>query len=492
MNCDYSELERDLEKVAARFHEKGAFLLCHNGRTVLQKYFNEAEQDSGASLNEHSRYLLDLDGGMIVSLAVLMLADRKKLRLGDKISRYLPEVPHGDEITVRQLLSEKSGLRDYFFGEILPKKQEDAAYSALSPEEQRRKELVFANEHVSYSDVLALIGDKPLDNKPGSLASYSLTNRAFLKEILERVYGAPLSVFAENEIFRPLSMTETSLGDTATTERFVRFRNKTLLPVASGDLAAFTTTLGDLEKLMRGVFEHRLFSEKLWKAATRCDSEGSGLYFCENNGYLSFDSEFAHSLGDFWAAYDRERDVMFLLLTTAEPAYVTEGNESTWLHPEIRRVLDGFFLYPKDTKMVPYNRRNWRGAFTLEVRPEQLEFVDPAKDIIAFYAARRSTDKLFVEMEGGRAVGILELTVDPKKDIYDVQYVLIDRRFQRRGFGEVMLRFAVDYLHKAGAKKIEIGVNRYNVAARKLYESVGFRTDHVYEEFCMLSIHFSD
>lgn len=490
MDCTYSELEKNLDQCAARYHETAAFLLCHNGKTVLRKNYNAPDVDT--PLDENTRYLFDLDGGLLVSLGVLMLADRKELRLGDKISRYLPEAPHGDEITVRQLLSEKSGLRDYFFGEILPEKQKDAAYSALSPEEQRRKELELSVQSYSYRDVLALIGDKPLDNKPGALAAYSLTNRAFLKEILERVYGAPLSVFAENEIFRPLSMTETSLGDTATTGRFTRFRNKTLLPLGTGDLSTFTTTLGDMEKLTKGVFTFRLFSEKLWETATRCDCEGQGLYFCENNGYLSFDSEYGHTLGDFWGAYDRERDVMFLLLTTAEPVYVTEGNVSTWLHPEIRRALDGFFLYPKDTKMVPYNRRNWRGAFTLAVLPEQLEFVDPAKDIIAFYAARHATDKLFVEVEGGRAVGILELTVDPKKEIYDIQYVLIDKRFQRRGFGKVMLRFAVDYLHKAGAKKIEIGVNRYNVAARRLYESVGFQTDHVYEEFCLLSIHFPD
>ena len=45
-----------------------------------------------------------------------------------------------------------------------------------------------------------------------------------------------------------------------------------------------------------------------------------------------------------------------------------------------------------------------------------------------------------------------------------------------------MLRFAVDYLKKAGAKKLSIGVNRFNIPAQKLYKSVGFKEDCVYDE----------
>ena len=40
----------------------------------------------------------------------------------------------------------------------------------------------------------------------------------------------------------------------------------------------------------------------------------------------------------------------------------------------------------------------------------------------------------------------------------------------------------VDYLKKAGAKKLSIGVNRFNIPAQKLYKSVGFTEDCVYDE----------
>ena len=65
---------------------------------------------------------------------------------------------------------------------------------------------------------------------------------------------------------------------------------------------------------------------------------------------------------------------------------------------------------------------------------------------------------------------------------FSIEIVLIDRRYQGKGFGKFMLRFAVDYLKKAGAKKLSIGVNRFNIPAQKLYKSVGFNEDCVYEE----------
>ena len=92
-----------------------------------------------------------------------------------------------------------------------------------------------------------------------------------------------------------------------------------------------------------------------------------------------------------------------------------------------------------------------------------------------------------MEEESGRAVGLLDLYVDKKKSVYEISIVLIDKHYQHRGFGKVMLRFAVDYLKAQGAKRLSIGVNRFNIPAQRLYRSVGFTEDNVYEEGMMMS-----
>lgn len=51
-----------------------------------------------------------------------------------------------------------------------------------------------------------------------------------------------------------------------------------------------------------------------------------------------------------------------------------------------------------------------------------------------------------------------------------------------------MVTHAVRLLKEAGAKKLEIGVNRFNIPAQKLYMSVSFQLDTVYEGFMRLKM----
>ena len=44
-----------------------------------------------------------------VSTLLLQLVDEKKMRLDDKLSMYLPDLPHADEVTIQQLAQMTSG-----------------------------------------------------------------------------------------------------------------------------------------------------------------------------------------------------------------------------------------------------------------------------------------------------------------------------------------------------------------------------------------------
>ncbi len=44
---------------------------------------------------------------------MLLLAEHGKLSLDDKLSKYLPEMPNADKITLRLLLNQDSGLHNY-------------------------------------------------------------------------------------------------------------------------------------------------------------------------------------------------------------------------------------------------------------------------------------------------------------------------------------------------------------------------------------------
>ncbi|MDD3401675.1 MAG: GNAT family N-acetyltransferase [Eubacteriales bacterium] len=70
--------------------------------------------------------------------------------------------------------------------------------------------------------------------------------------------------------------------------------------------------------------------------------------------------------------------------------------------------------------------------------------------------------------------------------------MLIDRRYQNRGYGRIMLRLGMDILKKAGAKKLELYFSRNNSAALGRYKSVGFEIVARYPNVCLMECNLTE
>lgn len=117
--------------------------------------------------------------------AVMLLAQDGQVDVGAKLARYLPSVRHGDQVTVRELLDQISGLQDYLVNKPLLDSIE--------------------NSTVRYHPIAYYVNigaDLPLDFPPGSKWEYSNTNYAALGWIIERVSGLSYQRFLANEIFQ--------------------------------------------------------------------------------------------------------------------------------------------------------------------------------------------------------------------------------------------------------------------------------------------------
>ncbi|MEW6723309.1 MAG: serine hydrolase domain-containing protein [Bacillota bacterium] len=116
--------------------------------------------------------------------AILTLVERGALRLDDPVSVYLPEF-EGDGregVTVRHLLAHSSGLPAWI----------DLTRAAASPDQR-----------------LAAVLAQPLENPPGTKVVYSDLGFILLGLLVSRLSGDPLDRFCQENIFRPLGMTET-------------------------------------------------------------------------------------------------------------------------------------------------------------------------------------------------------------------------------------------------------------------------------------------
>ena len=211
MKTDYSKLNEKILELAEKFGENGTVVAKQNGETVLSTVFGK-NLLTEEPIKAESRYLMPLCCSSMLILCAFILIDGGKLRLTDKISRFIPEFEHADKITIRHLLSGKSGIRDFYFGEIKRKLNEDAEYSSLSETDRRKKDMELYLRDYPFETVLNAIRGKELEHAPGVSGDYSSSGAAFLREIIERITEIPVSEFIEKEIFEKLGMTETKIG----------------------------------------------------------------------------------------------------------------------------------------------------------------------------------------------------------------------------------------------------------------------------------------
>lgn len=164
-----------------------AIAVVREGRIVKAAGYGTANLELGVPATERTLYEIGSITKQFTAEAVMMLAEEKLLSLDDPIGRYLPDPPPAWEpITIRQLLSHTSGLRDWEAASLLSYHRE------YTPQE--------------YVD---LIGKEKLDFAPGAQWAYTNSAHPLLGMIIERVSGMPYEQFVADRVFRPAGMTDT-------------------------------------------------------------------------------------------------------------------------------------------------------------------------------------------------------------------------------------------------------------------------------------------
>jgi len=129
-----------------------------------------------------------------VATVVLQLAAERRLRLDDRVERWLPGLlPNGGAITLRQLLGHTSGLFDY---------DEDEAWS--------RSRIANPAREWSPRELVAISTSHRPAFAPGTAWGYSNTNYVVLGMVVESVTGERLDQVLRERIIRRLRLGATS------------------------------------------------------------------------------------------------------------------------------------------------------------------------------------------------------------------------------------------------------------------------------------------
>src|SRR5438552_17856378 len=130
----------------------------------------------------------------MTAAVIVLLAQEGKLSLDDPVSKYVPDVPNGDNITIAQLLEMRSGLYNYTSDPIISKTIDTDPARVWTP-----------------TELLAIAFAHPANFPPGKEYEYNNTNYALLGLVAEKVEGNPLPQVMHDRLFGPHNMQDSEL-----------------------------------------------------------------------------------------------------------------------------------------------------------------------------------------------------------------------------------------------------------------------------------------
>ncbi|HXY15934.1 MAG TPA: serine hydrolase domain-containing protein [Terriglobales bacterium] len=230
-----SDLQQKIDSLAADILAKtgvpsASVAIVKDERIAYLRAYGDARLEPQTSAKPEMRYSVGSISKQFTATAILLLQERGKLSLDDKVSRFIPDLTRANEVTIRQLLSHTSGYQDYW-------PQDYVMPMMLQP--------------VTAQKILDVWAKKPLDFDPGTKWQYSNTNYVIAGLIVEKASGMPLMQFLQKNVFTPLGMQsvadtdQAKLGDTDPTG-YIRYALGPLRPApkegkgwlfAAGELA---------------------------------------------------------------------------------------------------------------------------------------------------------------------------------------------------------------------------------------------------------------
>ncbi|MGW0175281.1 serine hydrolase domain-containing protein [Rhodococcus sp. NPDC003322] len=197
---DQATLQAALETGATEFLFPGAVALLRTPTGTVTATYGTTERGGGApaSLDDHIR--VGSNTKTWTATVILQMVQEGKIAVSDPVSKYRPDVPGGDGITIEQLLDMRSGLYNY--------SETPELNEALDNDPQR----VWTPDQL-----LALAFAHPPYFPPGQGYHYSNTNYVLLGLIAEQLDGKPLPQIYRDRIFGPAELASSSFPDAADT-----------------------------------------------------------------------------------------------------------------------------------------------------------------------------------------------------------------------------------------------------------------------------------
>jgi CubicO group peptidase (beta-lactamase class C family) len=274
---NYPQLMDNYMEAQASVKEfSGTVLLMQKDKVIYEKSFGQADREWNVPNTINTKYRIGSVTKQFTAACIMQLEEQGKLSLTDKLSKYIPDYPKGDSVTIHMLLNHSSGIANYTsLKTFWPK--------AILP--------------LSRDSMIAIFKYAPYDFSPGSKWNYSNSGYFLLGYIIEKVSGDNYGDYLLKNVIQKIGLKNTLLDQVDSILQYRAkgyekdgkvWRNAMLIsmegPFSAG---AMVSTVHDLHDWMKALMANKIVTAASLKKMT--------TPYMENYGYgLVIDSLFKH------------------------------------------------------------------------------------------------------------------------------------------------------------------------------------------------------
>ncbi|MBQ8058125.1 MAG: beta-lactamase family protein [Ruminococcus sp.] len=246
------EMKAKMDGELKKIDFEGIICITHNGEVVYESVSGEDEKGNALTLD--SPMYIGSVSKQFCATAIMMLKEQGKLSVDDTLEKYFPEFEYGKDVTIKNLLTMRSGIVEFSFAdEVTDESSEEEIFDSM-------KKYVFSCE---------------LTFEPDSKHEYVNTNFILLSDIVEQVSGKSYNDFIRENVFTPLEMTNSGFASEVedspyyskhlTWDTLHDGRVEAVVARGAGDIV---TTAPDMEKWMTGLCGGKLISKESYEEMT--------------------------------------------------------------------------------------------------------------------------------------------------------------------------------------------------------------------------------
>lgn len=231
-------------------------LVARDGNIIYEKGFGYADIGNKVPVTSDTKFRIGSITKQFVASAILKLQEEGKLSVQDKLSKFIPDFPRGDEVTLHHLLTHTSGVHSYT---------------------SQPNFIKYVTLPIAEKSLVDSIKTYTFDFNPGDRYSYSNSGYFLLGYIVEKISGKSLAEYLNDTFFKPLGMNSTGIYDSNTilsNEAYgYSYENGKQIKAINWDMTwaggagAIYSTVKDLYTWNEAIFNGKVLSEQSLKAA---------------------------------------------------------------------------------------------------------------------------------------------------------------------------------------------------------------------------------